>query len=551
MCGHERLQWTQRIALVRHNLHIASSTGDFTFFKTLQADRFRTDCDHVASLRAALGDEADAVITSLDKSNAVIGFVHEDSFKKIFDLARRIADARRRSSLNATSGGGVITDEARTAFHYSIVEQRRIADSAIDKMVESAIACISQLPPAAQADAAHVFVTGTTFVADAMQICLQKMAAVEASIGTFAQHESAWAAVQLVVSAAVSALKGVFTLMSEGHGAAGGMGSDSDESRKPLRSSSIDVIARNLLKRISISASSASLSSSFSPSPSRRPSMSSPVAANGQIISPTTTRMSHKRAGSSASGAVTKMPTIPPTPAHHLMDPFDVACGYVPRPPYDGNVSLTECRNEVFPFGATRSVGEMADELKDRSPSIASVSTAGTGVDPMSFARNRSVESVATNKTGSTSPPVPDVVEGDAYAGFTDIVPQPQPQPRPQPTDSNGVEGRDMALEAATVKSMSNGSSSTIQDVGAAVNAHAVQLNSAATASVGSAGSHKPRAGSKGSAGSSFNGSFYSEALGSVDEKPERRASERAGSPSRPNFFKRLSSILNTGSSKD
>lgn len=548
MCSHEKLQWTQRIALVRHNLHIASSTGDFTFFKTLQADRFRDDCDHVASLRSALGDDADPVIASLDKSNAVIGFVHEDSFKKIFDLARRIADARRPSSINASSGSGVITDEARIAFHYSIVEQRRVADSAIDKMVQSAIACISQLPPAAQMDAAHVFVTGTTFVADAMQICLQKMTALDASIGTFHQDESALAAVQLVVGAAVSALKGVFTLMSDGHATAGGMGGEAEESRKPLRSSSIDVIARNLLKRMSMSASTTSLSSSFSPSASRRPSMSSPVAANGQTIFSTTTRLSHKRAGSSASGAVSKMPTIPPTPAHHLTNPFDVACEYVLQSLHD-NASLTQSRNERFPFGPTQSVGEMADDLKDRSPSIASVSTAGTGIDPMSFSRNRSAESIASADTSSSSPPVHDVdvVEGDAYAGFTGSVPQPQPQPLA--ADSHRIEGRDMALEAATVKSVSNASSSTIQDAGPAVNAHAVQLNSAAAASVGAP--RKPRAGSKGSAGSSFNGSFHSEALGSVDETPERRASERAGSPSRPNIFKRLSSMLSTGGGKD
>lgn len=32
-----KLHWTQRIALVCHNLHAARRTGDFTFFKTLQA----------------------------------------------------------------------------------------------------------------------------------------------------------------------------------------------------------------------------------------------------------------------------------------------------------------------------------------------------------------------------------------------------------------------------------------------------------------------------------------------------------------------------------
>lgn len=321
MACHEKLHWLQRVALVRHNLHIASSTGDFTFFKTLQANYFCTEVDHAANLRALLGEDAEIVLANLDKSNAVIGFVHEDSFKKIFDLAR--ASVSRRSIDSRRSGD----EDARAAFNSSIIDQRRIADSAIDKMVESAISCISQLPLAAQDDAAEIFMTGATFIADAMQICLLKMSSFEHANGDFARHDNTWTHVQLVVGSAVSALKGVFTLMSDGR-------ADNEDTApsKPLRSSSIDAIARNLLRRLSISAVGST--SSHSPAASRRSSITSPVAGGGYLLNSPATKTHHNRSGSAVSttstralscGTFTRMPTIPPTPAYNLHSPFGAA----------------------------------------------------------------------------------------------------------------------------------------------------------------------------------------------------------------------------------
>ena len=57
------LHWTQRIALVRYNLHAARRTGDFTFFKTLQAHALIEGTDFVATLNDVLGDDADTVST--------------------------------------------------------------------------------------------------------------------------------------------------------------------------------------------------------------------------------------------------------------------------------------------------------------------------------------------------------------------------------------------------------------------------------------------------------------------------------------------------------
>lgn len=78
-----KLHWTQRIALVRHNLHAARRTSDFTFFKTLQAHALIESADYVATLNDVLGDNADIVLSTLDNLNAGIAYVHQDAFKSI------------------------------------------------------------------------------------------------------------------------------------------------------------------------------------------------------------------------------------------------------------------------------------------------------------------------------------------------------------------------------------------------------------------------------------------------------------------------------------
>ena len=84
----QKLHWTQRIALVRHNLHASRRSNDFTFFKTLQAQALIDGTDHVASLYSTLGGEADPVLSTLDNLNAGIAYVHQDAFKAVYDGAK-------------------------------------------------------------------------------------------------------------------------------------------------------------------------------------------------------------------------------------------------------------------------------------------------------------------------------------------------------------------------------------------------------------------------------------------------------------------------------
>jgi hypothetical protein len=86
--GTHRLHWTQRVALVRHNLHSARGTNDFSFFKSLQAHALIEGTDHVATLYSSLGDNADSVLSTLDNLNAGIAYVHQDAFKAVYDAAK-------------------------------------------------------------------------------------------------------------------------------------------------------------------------------------------------------------------------------------------------------------------------------------------------------------------------------------------------------------------------------------------------------------------------------------------------------------------------------
>jgi hypothetical protein len=62
----KQLHWTQRIALVRHNLHTASRSGDFGFFKSLQAAALIEGTNHFATLTSILEDDADTLLAAMD-----------------------------------------------------------------------------------------------------------------------------------------------------------------------------------------------------------------------------------------------------------------------------------------------------------------------------------------------------------------------------------------------------------------------------------------------------------------------------------------------------
>ena len=198
----QKLHWTQRIALVRHNLHAARRTNDFTFFKTLQAHAIIDGTDHVAILQSILGNEADSVLSTLDNLNAGIAYVHQDAFKAVYDGAK--------STMYKTDNS---PSSRRSLLRVDIGQQRDIADHAIDRTTNSAIQLIQQQPVHCQDAVANAWITGATIIADAVCVCLKEMDTLQDELDDFIHLEYSWNTIQSSVDAAVSALRGIFTLM--------------------------------------------------------------------------------------------------------------------------------------------------------------------------------------------------------------------------------------------------------------------------------------------------------------------------------------------------
>ncbi|KAJ4303257.1 hypothetical protein N0V90_002150 [Kalmusia sp. IMI 367209] len=197
-----RLHWTQRVALVRHNLHAARRTNDFTFFKTLQAHAIIDGTDHVAILHSVLGNDADSVLSTLDNLNAGIAYVHQDAFKAVYDGAKSIMYKADNSPASR-----------RSLLRVDICQQRDMADHAIDKTANSAVQLIHAQPVHCQDAVANAWITGTTIIADAVCVCLNEMEAIEDRLDDFIRLEYAWSSIQSAVDAAISALRGIFSLM--------------------------------------------------------------------------------------------------------------------------------------------------------------------------------------------------------------------------------------------------------------------------------------------------------------------------------------------------
>jgi hypothetical protein len=198
-----RLHWTQRVALVRHNLHSARRTNDFSFFKSLQAHALIEGTDHVALLYTALGDNADSVLATLDNLNAGIAYVHQDAFKAVYDGAK---------SAMHTSGQSLA--DRKSLVRVDVCQQRDMADHAIDKTANSAINYIEAQPVHCQDVVANAWITGTTIIADAVSVCLNEMALLEDNLDDFIRLEYSWNCIQSSVDAAISALRGIFSLMA-------------------------------------------------------------------------------------------------------------------------------------------------------------------------------------------------------------------------------------------------------------------------------------------------------------------------------------------------
>ncbi|KAJ4383640.1 hypothetical protein N0V86_001695 [Didymella sp. IMI 355093] len=201
--GLQKLHWTQRIALVRHNLHAARRTGDFGFFKSLQAHALIEGTDHVALLNQTLGDNADGVLSTLDNLNAGIAYVHQDAFKAIYDNAKN----------NMHTGEDSLASR-RSLLRVDICQQRDMADHAIDKTTNSAINLIQAQPGPCQDAVANAWITGATIMADAVCVCLKEMNGLEDHLDDFISLEYSWNSIQSSVDAAISALRGIFSLMT-------------------------------------------------------------------------------------------------------------------------------------------------------------------------------------------------------------------------------------------------------------------------------------------------------------------------------------------------
>lgn len=328
MIAEKKLHWTQRVALIRHNLHAASRTGDFTFFKTLQAHRLLEGTDHLAALNAVIGDAADQVLASLDNYNSVMAYVHEDAFKNIYESVK--------TGVREQSGS---YDDRRAIYYVDAAQQKEKAEKAIDKMINSAITMINAQPVNCQEEAANVWIWGTTFVADAMEVCLAQIDAIEVCLDDFIRLENAWSVVQSAVGASIGAIKGIFNLMAPCE-------ATPDALQQQHRSEATEGTVRSMLRRMS----TAMTSGMNSAAPSRRQSVMS-VSSNSNMMPPVVP-LQHGTIQSSgpplrgvgwrpsalkhSKGPMELMPTIPPTPAAALLNanPFDSSfSGWVSAPP--------------------------------------------------------------------------------------------------------------------------------------------------------------------------------------------------------------------------
>ena len=303
----KRLHWMQRIALIRHNLHAASRTSDFTFFKTLQAHAFLDGTDHVAILTSVLHNDVDTVLHTLDDLNAGMAYVHQDAFKGVYDNIRTsIAEEN---------------DSRRATIRVDVSQQKQVADFGIDKMANAAISLIQSQPSHCQEAVANVWLFGATIIADAVQVSIGQMDKLEAMMDDFILLEYSWQMVQTAVEASVSALRGVFNLMASSESGSSLIAPGRSVSTFSAASySSTNSATSSLFKRLSTV-----LTHTAVPPPSARNSIShasgSPVHLRqsvGQSF-PTNVPMSRPE------WQKKRLSMIPPTPFEVNVNPFDMA----------------------------------------------------------------------------------------------------------------------------------------------------------------------------------------------------------------------------------
>jgi hypothetical protein len=305
----KRLCWMQCIALIRHSLHAALRTNDFTFFKTLQAQAFLDGTDHVAILSSLIGGEVDTVLHTLDDLNAGLAYVHQDAFKAVYDSIR--------SSISEES-------QSRTAkIRVDVSQQKQVADFGIDKMANAAVTLIQEQEPQCQEAVANVWLFGATIVTDAMQAAFEQMDRLEGMMDDFILLEYSWQMVQTAVEASVSALRGVFNLMASAESGTNLTPHRTERAMSTMsgysRTTSVSSATGSLFKRLSTvlhsspvapPPNSARNSVSFDQQSPRniRQSISQTFPMNMPI-----NRIEYQR----------KLSTIPPTPFEVNVNPFD------------------------------------------------------------------------------------------------------------------------------------------------------------------------------------------------------------------------------------
>ena len=199
----KQLHWTQRVALVRHNLHTARHNGDFSFFKVIQAQAFLHGTDYVGILTAALENDADSVINTLDNLNSEMAYVFQDAFKSVCDSVK---------ALMMTDPDDL--ENVKAQLRVDILQQIQRADFAVDRLVNSATALIQLQPQEHQNTVACTWILGATIITDAVSTCMKEINSVELYVNDFIRLENSWATVQSSVESCITALRGILNLMA-------------------------------------------------------------------------------------------------------------------------------------------------------------------------------------------------------------------------------------------------------------------------------------------------------------------------------------------------
>jgi hypothetical protein len=263
----------------------------------------------------------------MDNLNGGLAFIFQDAFDCVYDnLKASIRDDDKPAK--------------RSKLFVDIVQQKNMADLAIDKLSSSAIALIDQQAAHVQDHAANVYITGMTLVADCVQVILKQLDAIDANMDDFIRLEESRSIVKASVLAANAGLKGIFYLMDttdpQGDPAPRLM-SIASASSAVFRRLSTAFITPPQQRRSSVASAGASKSVPSSPTPVyRTPNyVRNSISASCPTTMPAMANFNAFHANSFESH---RLDAIPPTPAYEEPDPFDnsfsqIGGGFQAAPP--------------------------------------------------------------------------------------------------------------------------------------------------------------------------------------------------------------------------